>query len=255
MAITLAKDRSSTTLSLPFGSATILADALPPVLDPALLSGPATDKLCAARVRLLNSLPQVSIAWSLWCVKCGTLRDGYRPPRGNKRKAAPVDAADELEAELHAALAQMDADDRRRRSAQCSTCGNQFRRPKPTPSFYASARSVARTRRASRLAAEVKPDEPPTPKEPTKTEQALAVPEGQRGKAALTRTPSLAHIPTSDPGFPTYPPPSASSGSSPAPSSPPPAKKRKTKKSGLAKILAQNKAREAEKSSGNWGLG
>lgn len=251
MAITLAKDRSSTTLSLPYGSATILADALPPVLDPALLSGPATDKLCAARVRLLNSLPQVSIAWSLWCGKCGTLRDGYAPPR-NKRKAPPVD---DIEAELHAALAQMDAEDRRRKNAQCSTCGNQFRRPKPTPSFFASARTVARTRRASRLAAEVKPDEPPAPKEPTKTEQALAVPEAERGKAALTRTPSLAHIPTSDPGLPTYPPPSASSGSSPAPPSPPPAKKRKTKKSGLAKLLAQNKAREAEKSSGNWGLG
>lgn len=249
MAITLAKDRTSTTLSLPFGSATILADALPPVLDPALLSGPATDKLCAARVRLLNVLPQVSIAWSLWCGKCGTLRDGYTP-RGHKRKA-PVD---ELEAELHAALAQMD----KRSSAQCSTCGNTFRRPKPTPSFYASARTVARTRRASRLAAEVKPDEPPAPappKEPTKTEQALAVPEGERGKAALTRTPSLAHIPTSDPGLPTYPPPSASSGSTPSSSSPPPAKKRKTKKSGLAKLLAQNKAREVEKSSGNWGLG
>lgn len=256
MAITLAKDRSMTTLSLPYGSATLLADALPPALDPALVSGPATDRLCAARVHLLNSLPQVSIAWSLWCGNCGTLRDGIANPPSRKRKATTSEDELErdLERELHAAMAAMDAEDCKRRSAKCMTCGSQFRRPKPTPSFFASARTVARTRRASRLAAEVKPDEPPAPKEPSKCEQALAVPEEERGKAALTRTPSLAHIPSSDPGLPTYPPPTASSGQSPAPPSPPPAKKRKTKKSGLAKLLAQNKAREAEKSSGNWGL-
>lgn len=168
---------------------------------------------------------------------------------------------------------------RRRKSPTCRTCGAKFRRPVPRPLPYISARSFARVRRASSLATCVKAEpEPERVLSPGGTVDAAELFEGSTPvpsevpsaeaaspqSTALSRTPSLAHISSSDPATPTYPkpantPPPQSGGTTVTvklPTSPPPAKKRKTKKSGLAKLLAQNAQREQSKTgSGNWGLG
>lgn len=174
---------------------------------------------------------------------------------------------------------------RRRKSPRCTTCGAKFRRPTPAPPPYPPARAAARTRRQSALAQMVKPDDEKVDADTDveSTERALSPAGtvdasqlfGSSGAstptsgtatptATLVRSPSLAHIPKSDANPPTYPMPLAAPtpkphGATPTttlPTSPPQAKKRKTKKSGLAKLLAHNAAREAEKAgSGNWGLG
>lgn len=169
---------------------------------------------------------------------------------------------------------------RRLKSPTCKICGARFRRTAPRPPAYPPARTVARTRRrASALAISVKPEpEPERALSPAGTMDVAelfgeepstdsATPAGQSTSVtpsnALYRTPSLAHISSSDPATPTYPkpsnaPPPQSGGATvpvKLPTSPPPAKKRKTKKSGLAKLLAQNAQRESEKSGGTWGLG
>lgn len=280
--------------------------AVPPTLDCALLATPlpAVNYLCEARLRLLSSLPSIGLAWSLWCGRCGALREGQggaeaysganTPKGGKKRRAAAAfetefdaEPKDEFEHELHVTLAALArspappatpptlAPQRRRKNPRCTSCGEKFRRPTPTPPPFAPARTVARTRRASALAAEVTvpaattADESPDSHDQRTDEQvASSFPDNGTALAAttappLTRTPSLAHIPSSHPVTPTYPkppvvPPPAPNGASPAGQLPisPPAKKRKIKKSGLAKLLAHNAAREAQKSgSGNWGLG
>lgn len=159
---------------------------------------------------------------------------------------------------------------RRRKNPRCTSCGTKFHRPKPAPPPYPPARAAVRTRRQSALAQCVKPDEPEEEKvdedralSPAGTVDASQLFGATTPTPPITRAPSLAHISTSDPATPTYPTPKAAPPPQPKgalcttlPTSPPPAKKRKTKKSGLAKLLAQNAAREAEKAgSGNWGLG
>lgn len=292
---------------------------LAPALDMSLLPTTlaAVNHLCAARVRLLATMPTVGMAWSLWCGRCGALREGFggacayelRDKSGsatpssttasrkrsingelkNLSMDADLDAegedaspADELERELHRTLAAMAngcntppamPPQRRRKSPRCTACGSKFRRPQPQPARFPPARSVARTRRQSSLAAEVKNEEPEatstTPASsaaPSSNGSPAGSPVASPGPNALSRTPSLQHIPTSHPSTPTYPnppvvPPPTSGGTTPPVSIPPgggapPAKKRKTKKSGLAKLLAQNAQRAAEKNgSGMWGLG
>jgi hypothetical protein len=66
----------------------------------------------------------------------------------------------------------------------------------------------------------------------------------------LLSTPTLKHVPTSHPSTPTYPIPPPKVHAAPA------APGKKKKKSGLAKLLAENKARKEESlGAGNWGLG
>ncbi|KAL1408550.1 hypothetical protein Q8F55_005363 [Vanrija albida] len=287
---------------------------VPPTLDCALLATPlpAVNYLCEARLRLLSSLRSIGIAWSLWCGRCGALREGQggaepgmslsgaNTPKGGNSKKRPASALldelpkDEFEHELHVTLAALArppappatppalAPQRRRKNPRCTACGEKFRRPTPTPPPFVPARTVARTRRASALAAEVQAAPPSVPvAAPAADDSASVDSHDQRtdelaqvaaanGDAPgvarappLTRTPSLAHLPTSHPDTPTYPkppvvPPPAPNGASPTAQLPisPPAKKRKIKKSGLAKLLAHNAAREAQKSgSGSWGLG
>lgn len=66
--------------------------AVPPPLDPALLTAPSTtiNHLCSARLRLMTSLPSVGIAWSLWCGQCGALRDADTSSRPKKRSSDGV---------------------------------------------------------------------------------------------------------------------------------------------------------------------
>lgn len=65
------------TLSTPPPTVGALDEPVPPTLDCALLASPgAANVLRSARLSLLHSLPSVGIAWSLWCGRCGALREG-----------------------------------------------------------------------------------------------------------------------------------------------------------------------------------
>jgi hypothetical protein len=241
--------------------------ALPQLLHPI---SPSLAALHLARVRLLLSVPSTAIPG--WCNVCGGLREGTFKA---KRKKGSKMRAPERGVE--------------KRGTVCSTCGISFKRGKPdlaTLKGFASARKVASTRRSTRI----HPNEsdlirsqalPATPAEddPFIANPAI-VSEGASSLAApadilpsepaasstdptplispskLTTRPSLSYILSTDPNPPTYPEPPPPLGAT----SPPGKAKagvRKKKKSGLAKLLAENKEREERdkgSGAGSWGL-
>ncbi|WVQ84639.1 hypothetical protein IAT38_006794 [Cryptococcus sp. DSM 104549] len=150
----------------------------------------------------------------------------------------------------------------KRKAAECTTCGAGWTRPRPERGTVEAFAGARRTRRQvleaerekeARLEAEADaaaeaqadedgisepaPEEPPTP-------------------ALLSHRP-YSHIPTSSPNLPSYPPPPPVKTPTPgAGSDAAGKKKRKVKKSGLSKLLAENKERsQAAQGSGMWGLG
>ncbi|WVR07646.1 hypothetical protein IAU60_004688 [Kwoniella sp. DSM 27419] len=206
---------------------------------------------------------------------------------------------------------------RKRKPAECETCGASYKRPRPDPVTLASFQPARRTRRQTAAEGILTPSSERDGENVAPAQQALAAmsssgmvtsaaglsdtstaaiarpdaatqpssmarqhAEGVTNNApgpgtpsttsveptqppALLSRPSLAHIPKSSPNLPTYPPPSPSTlpsvtsgaGSGSAPGAKPPGAKKK-KKSGLAKLLAENKEREsASASKGMWGLG
>lgn len=289
-------------------------DIVPPALDVSLASSPVVaNYLCQARLRFLQERPQSLLWMSLWCGRCGAIREGWggpgpkttsgtSTPKGTtvKQVSPKRDAdgkvkhddtdGDEFERELQWSLeaftetlppARKPPTNRRRKPPACTSCGMTFHRPRPMVPNLPPARTVARTRRAAAASTDVKmeiraaatnvipeiaaqlpsPVPSQTPTQPSEPSAPITAPPSP---PSLSSTPSLSHIPRSDPHLPTYPrppvvPPPGPNGSShkvtiPPSGGQPPAKKRK-KKSGLAKLLAQNAARDADKGSGSWGLG
>ncbi|GFZ48768.1 hypothetical protein JCM24511_06517 [Saitozyma sp. JCM 24511] len=120
----------------------------------------------------------------------------------------------------------------------------------------------------------------PLPTSSDSSTRSLGVPSTQStARPLLLSTPRLAHISDADPSPPTYPPPPSMTGVK-RPASPPtarggpggaggvgaaggggrgagvgPTPGKKRKKSGLAKLLAESKARDEGASGGRWGLG
>jgi hypothetical protein len=131
---------------------------------------------------------------------------------------------------------------KRKRVYQCTLCGIIQGAPKPIKSTTDSFPNARKTRRMAKLAP------------PPETASPVAAPSKPKPlPPTLLSTPALAHVPTSHPVTPVYPvppplvqpQPGAGTNSS-----------KKKKKSGLAKLLAENKARKEESlGGGNWGLG
>lgn len=134
---------------------------------------------------------------------------------------------------------------KRKRAFVCTLCGltcGAVKRSKATLETFPNAR---RTRRM------VKAEPVPSPIAPSQAVEAVAGPSKKKDRPpTLLSTPALQHVPTSHPTTPTYPIPPPKVQSAPA------AAGKKKKKSGLAKLLAENKARKEESmGAGNWGLG
>lgn len=166
----------------------------------------------------------------------------------------------------------------KRKPAECGQCGASFKRPKPDKSTLATfppSRTAARTRRSTRAAQEEEKetavesaenrmdtdgmdvDTPLVP--PGAGSTPFSDDNGDVVEIAPTRTtptltrPLFQRVATTEGNLPTYPPPQ--------PRSSPPAgdkgaKVKRKKKSGLAKLLAENKERsDMESKKGSWGLG
>lgn len=164
------------------------------------------------------------------------------------------------------------------RSKECAICGTPFRGPKveDAAKSFPAARTIRATRSATAMQAQEAITVPyeipklavdiPTPMEidssPIPDESTPIVTEFTPEPTSHQPVPAppppkyvynngLTHVYTSAPNLPTYPQPPAKHVSPP-----PKEKNRKRKKSGLAKLLAENKEREGGGSiaRGSWGL-
>ena len=219
--------------------------SLPPLLQPL---SPSLAALHLARVRLLLSIPASSTFNNLvgsWCHSCGGLWKGSSD--GKQRIRATTDLCD--------VRAQ-----RKRKRAECSQCGAKYQPPKPdktTLSGFPPART--RSKRISASTSKLVPEVIiPTRStsslspEPPATQKSSSI----RSRPTLLSTPSLTYIPLSAPNPPTYPEPGRARFASPVLGGKVGGKKRK--KSGLAKLLAENRQRaerEVGIGTGSWGLG
>lgn len=245
---------------------------LPPLISS---FSPALASLHLARIRLGLLIPAGTFDQTAWCRSCGGLRQiveasgpvspspSPRKGRGKKRAGGVVKK-------------------RTVRPKECAICGTPFKAPKiedPARSFP-SARTVRATRSSTVTQASetvtlpyqvsnppiVPPipmdiDPPVVPVVPEEDQPMPVVTEftaSQKQEYQLAPPPpppryvynnGLTHVYTSAPNLPTYPQPPAKH------ISPPPKEKsRKRKKSGLAKLLAENREREGGRGSGSWGL-
>ncbi|TYJ54221.1 hypothetical protein B9479_005147 [Cryptococcus floricola] len=227
-----------------------------------------------------------------WCHMCGGLRKGQggaakkEKPQGKEkgegkskaqeirervrkraRSSSPPLTEEEQEAQRYARSLQIasasTSTKARRQPAECTTCGAPYVRPKPCQKTVEEFGSARRTRRKVKEREREKEEEEEK-REEKGEEMDVDVEEGPP-PPLLTQRP-FSHIPTSSPNLPTYPLPPPSKPPAPPPShsssaSPPPVtgaadkKKKKPKKSGLSKLLAENKERnEAQKGASMWGF-
>jgi hypothetical protein len=241
--------------------------SLPPLLSPI---SPSLAALHMARMRLLLDVPAspgVGQMTEWWCHACGGLREGLAGasskrrgrPKGGQAKSTTGPTTKQRKGKgkrssKASPTASATADDMgpvktiQRRPAECSNCGAKFRKARPDRTSlitYPSARIAAR-RKQEQAAMDI--DDPFTtsgtaPAEPV-VEQTTATPPPTVNRAP----PSFSRVKDTEPNLPTYP--------SPQPSSPPDKGKKRKKKSGLAKLLAENKERAAAQNlGGSWGLG
>lgn len=260
---------------------------LPPLIYPV---SPALAALQLARIRLQLSIPAGSLETTGWCTVCGDLRASTPNPkkrkcsRGGKQPArspgqgfGPILLYEEDQTKAEPKSKS------KGRPSNCEQCGAKFGRGKGKGSVVhdvwpaPSARKVRACRRQQPSQGEASPAKPLV----TGTDQAMArdpldqvphipspsslpLPESTSSPAhpaprppRYTSTPSLSHVLTSNPNPPTYPqpPPRLSSPGSTGGAGGAKSGKGKKKKSGLAKLLAENKEREVGRSGGSgWGL-
>ncbi|ORY33402.1 hypothetical protein BCR39DRAFT_586472 [Naematelia encephala] len=190
--------------------------SLPAHLHPV---SPALSALHLARVRLLVSVPSSAVSdWT--CYHCGALRDGVGA--GKRRRKIDVIRKE------------------KGKRIECTNCGMTFKRIKPDRNTLDTFPPARRTRRQNlSVAKDITIDSPPQEVRPRKE------------APTLLSTPSLSYIPAESPNPPTYPQPDRLS---PQPQKAAGSMKKK-KKSGLAKLLAENKERQEAQlgSKGMWG--
>jgi hypothetical protein len=248
--------------------------SLPQLLHPI---SPSLAALHLARVRLQFAIP--ATASPAWCIKCGGLRVGVPRSKIASDKRGQSKTSGKGRGKVVAKIDQS--------GLGCSTCGYTVVKNKRVKPEMPPARQVAYTRRLrsapvddnsghTNVVVDVfgTPVLQPTTIEPTSIAIANFVhpPEATPfvsqalssdpvppiiSPSKLTTRPSLSYILSTDPNPPTYPlpPPVLRSPSPPRTATRGGAKKKK--KSGLAKLLAENKARQdIDKGSGrgSWGL-
>jgi len=260
--------------------------SLPPLLQPI---SPSLAALHMARVRLLLDIPSsssVGVMSEWWCHACGGLREGLggaQRPRARERPATTAAGKKGASAKKRSKVTATAglAGGVKRKAAECANCGAKFTKAKPdrnTLVTYPSARIAARRRREQ--AETQQATDPFVVQERVQTSSSKAIgmdididtdmdsptpgpsTPGTTGTdirgttttqvasttLAIGKKPSFARVRDTEPNLPTYPQPAAST-------SPEKPKKRK-KKSGLAKLLAENKERAAAQNmGGTWGLG
>ncbi|WVQ74211.1 hypothetical protein IAR50_003805 [Cryptococcus sp. DSM 104548] len=161
----------------------------------------------------------------------------------------------------------------RRQPAECTTCGAPYVRPRPCQKTIEEFGGARRTRRKVKEKEKEEEDRKEKEREREKEDEEMDV-DVQENPASLLAQKPFSHIPISSPNLPTYPPPPPSkpptpprSQSQPTSLSNPPTppatstgsaekkKKKQPKKSGLSKLLAENKERnEAQKGASMWGF-
>jgi len=246
---------------------------LPPLINS---FSPALASLHLARIRLGLLIPPGTFDQTAWCRTCGGLRQvveafGPSSPSPSPRKARGKKRSGVVKKRIV-------------RPKECAICGTSFRGPKKedTAMSFPPARTIRATRSNSANQApatiNVPYDSttPPVIPSPTTSMDIDQPPEEPKSMMVdpiaidpvviqpdyhyTPRPPpppkyvynnGLTHVYTSAPNLPTYPQPPAQHVSPP-----PKEKNRKRKKSGLAKLLAENKEREggAGGGSGSWGL-
>lgn len=251
--------------------------SLPPLLEPI---SPALASLHLARIRLLLSIPSGVLDQTAWCRVCGGLREV-------RESTTPSDASSSTEVKSPRkgkGKAKTKSPSRKRKAPmakECVKCGTSFKRPKAddTSKAFPPARTVRAVRTRNQANAEpllpppplaISPDQPTLGSAPI-PQEAVAPPASNAALSTtmplpLTTTPDLPitltpppkyvynhglnHVHTSSPNLPTYPQPPA------VHVSPPPKEKsKKRKKSGLARLLAENKERESSGASAGSGSG
>ena len=220
--------------------------SLPQILQPLSSSLAA---LHLARVRLLLSIPTSSSTGEFldgWCHLCGGLREGLGGAIRGK-----IISSDVKKGEMR----------KNRRHPNCSQCGARYQRPKPDRTVLLDY-PPARTRAKRKAQAQATPFPNPAitltsvagPSSPITL--SLNTTSQNKSRPTLLSTPSLTYLPTSAPNPPTYPEPTTRVHQT-SHSLVRTDKNRKHKKSGLAKLLAENRERtqrEEEKRGGIWGL-
>ncbi|OWZ76620.1 hypothetical protein C366_05061 [Cryptococcus neoformans Tu401-1] len=215
-----------------------------------------------------------------WCSHCGGLRKGMggaqRGGRGqdkDKEKEDKTKAIRERARKRVRELSNLTEDEKeekkmarkleiagavqkRRQPAECTTCGAVYTRPKPDKKTLSEFPSSRKTRKQ---ATEAKAEEAAKSLALKAEVEAAGKIESQvQPPQTLLSHPAFSHIPSSPPNLPTHPPPPPAK--NPAGSTSAfidvTKKKKKTKKSGLSKLLAENRERnESAKGAGMWGLG
>ncbi|KAG7553545.1 hypothetical protein FFLO_03052 [Filobasidium floriforme] len=248
-------------------------------------ASPQLAALYRARVRLLSDLPSESTRG--WCCStCGNLRDGYgwKLVRGQrKKKSSPkekriknslADGSDMLGTNAEAGPSTPSLAQKNVLKGKCSICGTAFKSKgskSEVVASFPSARSIARRTRSS--SGQVNPERPsdaldltPSSVVPVEVELDHSSPAKPLTPNLLQASPSLAHIPISDPTPASCPLPPTSPSSLPSTSTPssrsatpvggvPKATTgRKKKKSGLAKLLADSAARKEQEQQSLGGL-
>lgn len=258
-------------------------------------ASPQLAALYRARVRLLSDLPSESTRG--WCCStCGNLRDGYgwKLVRGQRKKkpvpkakekriknslaegSDPFDTDPSINAE--AGPSRPSAAQKNALKGKCSICGTAFRSKgskSETVASFPSAKSVARKTRSSGDQAQVDlqslsdaMDLTESSVIPSEAPQELASPSKPQPPNLLQASPSLAHIPISDPTPASSPLPPTSPSSLPSTSTASSRSAtpvggmpktttstgRKKKKSGLAKLLAESAARKEQEQQSAGGL-
>ena len=248
-------------------------------------ASPQLAALYRARVRLLSDLPSESTRG--WCCStCGNLRDGYgwklvrgqrkkKPtPKEKRIKNSLASSSDMLEGNAEAGPSKLNSAQRNALKGKCSICGSAFKSTgskSETVASFPSARSVARKTRSnsgqtdlqgSTDALDLTDSSPIPPEIPSE----LSSPSKPVPPNLLQASPSLAHIPISDPTPASSPLPPTSPSSLPSTSTassrsatpvggvPKASTGRKKKKSGLAKLLADSAARKEQEQQSTGGL-
>lgn len=215
-----------------------------------------------------------------WCNHCGGLRKGMggaqRGGRGQNRdkekeektkairerarkrvrELSNLTENEKEEKKMARKLEIAGAVQKRRQPAECTTCGAVYTRPKPDKKTLAAFPSSRKTRKQ---VAEAKAEEEAKSLAlKAEVEAAGKIEREAQPPQTLLSHPAFSHIPSSPPNLPTHPPPLPMknyAGSTSA-TTDVAKKKTKTKKSGLSKLLAENKERnESAKGAGMWGLG
>ncbi|ORX40526.1 hypothetical protein BD324DRAFT_611111 [Kockovaella imperatae] len=212
--------------------------SLPPLMHSI---SPTLAAVHLARARLWLSISTAGQLSEGWCHSCGGLRQGYGGTSKKRRKHDQiVPVGHGVEAELSTTG--------KRKTPNCMICGAPFRRAQPNLASqrrFPSAR-IARRKQAldaANIASQSGPSMPLPRVMPFKPKPSSSPP------PHLLAQPTTSHILFDPPTPPTYPQPPRL-----VPLEQKPGKRKK--RSGLAKLLAENKERnESNQSGGSWGLG